>query len=113
MLRALEIEPHDARLRALLQRFRAEEQGMNEALHELQSSLEHWHREANFLRTISPGEAEAMLRRCTDLQAECDAIAIELVHVRMAVAGTAEELAEHEGRLVRGRRTEALVAAPA
>lgn len=86
---------------------------MNQVLHELQCSLEHWHREANFLRTFSPGEAETMLRRCADLQAECDAIAIELVHVRMAVAGTAEELADHEGRLVHGHRSDALVAAPA
>lgn len=111
MLRALENEPHGERLRGLLQRYRAQEQAMNLVLHELQAELEHWHREAIFLRDNSPLAATSMLRRCSDLQAECDLLAIELVHVRMAVAGTGEELADHEGRVVRTARGGARIAA--
>lgn len=110
MLRALEGEPHGERLRGLLQRFRAQEQVMTGVLHDLQAELEHWHREANFLRGAAPTAATKMLQRCTDLQVECDMLAIELVHVRMAIAGTGEELADHEGRIVGLGTTDRLVA---
>lgn len=101
MLRALEADPHGARLRCLLGRFRAQEETMSSVLRDLQAELEHWHREAVFLRTVSPAAATSLLRRCSDLQAECDQLAVELVHVRMAVSGTGEELADHEGRFHR------------
>lgn len=109
MLRALDADPHSARLRGLLARFEAQEQTMRAVLHDLQAELEHWHREAVFLRTASPAAATSLLHRCADLQTECDQLAVELVHVRMAVAGAAEELAEHAGRTDAGRR----IAAPA
>lgn len=103
MLRALEpgTDPHGDRLRRLLQGFRAEELSMTAVLHDLQAELEHWHREAIFLRSNAPIAAGTMLDRCAELQAECDLLATELVHVRMAVSGAGEELADHEGRLVR------------
>jgi hypothetical protein len=101
MLRALEQDPHRDRLRSLLQNFRAQEVAMQVVLHELQAELEHWHREAIFLRSAAPISAVTMLDRCTELQAECDLLSTELVHVRMAISGTGEELAAHEGHVVR------------
>ncbi|MBL8727207.1 MAG: hypothetical protein JNM25_02170 [Planctomycetes bacterium] len=98
MLKVLEPDPHASRLGDLLQHFRAQELSMTEVLHELQAELEHWHREANFLRPLSPSDGDRALRRCTELQAECDLLATELVHVRMAISGTGEELADHRGR---------------
>ena len=95
MLRVLERDPHALRLQDLLQRFRAQEGSMTAALQDLQAELELHHREANVLRGTAPEAASAVLRRCTELQTEWDAVATELVHVRMAVAGAAEELAEH------------------
>lgn len=46
-----------------------------------------------------------MVLRCTDLQAECDQIAVELTHVRMAIAGVSEALAEHEAMFTASRRS--------
>jgi hypothetical protein len=100
MLRVLDRDPHAARLGDLLQHFRAQEMSMTEVMHELQAELEHWHREANSLRQMSRADGDRALQRCSDLQAECDLLATELVHVRMAVAGADEELAEHRGRKV-------------
>ena len=101
MLRALENEPHAPRLRSLLQNFRAQEQAMTAVLQEMQAELEHWHREAVYLRATSAIGAASMLDRCSELQTECELLATELVHVRMAIAGAGEELVDHEGRLVR------------
>lgn len=100
MLRALDRDPHSSRLAELLRHFRAQELSMTEVLHDLQAELEHWHREANFLRPTAPAAGERALRRCTELQAECDLLATELVHVRMAISGTGEELADQQGRLL-------------
>jgi hypothetical protein len=99
MLRVLERDSHGGRLADLLRRFRQQETTMTQALHDMQADLEHWHREANFLRATASAGADATLARCADLQAECDLLATELVHVRMAVTGTCEELADHESRL--------------
>ena len=104
MLRVLGNDPHGDRLSDLLMRFRAQESSMTRVLEELQSELEFWHREASQARSGSWQhgswqQTNDLLRRCTLLQAECDQLATELVHVRMAVAGTAEELAEHESRM--------------
>ena len=98
MLKVLERDPHASRLGDLLQHFRAQELSMAEVLHELQAELERWHREASFLRPLSPAEGARALRRCAELQTECDLLATELVHVRMAISGTGEELADHRGR---------------
>lgn len=103
MLRLLEPAPPARRLRELLQRFRAQEQGMAAALHELQAELERCHREASELRQAESDALDALLRHCGALQAECDQLATELVHVRLAVAGTADELAACEQAAARDR----------
>lgn len=100
MLKALDRDPHSGRLGGLLQHFRAQELSMTEVLHELQAELEFWHREANFLRPMSAVDGERALRRCSELQVECDQLATELVHVRMAISGAGEELADHQGRVL-------------
>lgn len=100
MLKALDRDPHATRLGGLLQYFRAQELSMTAVLHEMQAELEFWHREANFLRPTAPADGERALQRCSELQAECDLLATELVHVRMAISGTGEELADHQGRVL-------------
>ncbi len=96
MLLLLDASLRAQRLRELLGRFRAQEHAMKAALRDLQAELERQHRETSYLQLGSPDEARWLVRRCSELQAECDQLAIELVHVRMAVAGTSEELAEHD-----------------
>lgn len=98
MLRSPERESHAADLRQLVQRFSAEERSMTAVLQNLQAELELRHREAAFLRLAESGRADALVRRCSELQFECDCLATELVHVRLAVSGAGEELAEHLGR---------------
>jgi hypothetical protein len=93
---------HAVRLRGLLQRFRVQEITMTATLQDLQGELERWHREAAFVRVAGGSPAATVLERCAGLQAECDQLAIELVHVRLAISGVAEELAEHESRTAYG-----------
>lgn len=100
MLKALDRDPHAARLGDLLQYFRTQESSITGVLHELQAELEHWHHAADTLRTRPPEDGGRALQRCTDLQAECDLLATELVHVRLAIAGAGEELADHQGRVL-------------
>ena len=95
MLRRLDTDPHGRRLRELLHRFRAEEATLRHALDQLEAALEESHRETSRDRLVDPG-SEPPLEHCRRLQTEHDDLAIELVHVRLAVAGTAEELAEYE-----------------
>ncbi len=92
MLQALEI-PHAERLHQLLQRFRTEERSLQAVLADLQAELEHCLGETAFLRCIDPHRSEVLVRRCIELQAECDQLAIELAHVRLAILGVGEELA--------------------
>jgi hypothetical protein len=99
MLQALERKPLEgslftSRLTRLVDRFRAQEAYMAGALHDLQAQLEFWHREACFHQLDGPEAAAPILRRCTELQAECDHLAVELVHVRMAISGAGDELAD-------------------
>jgi len=103
MLRALELNPHETRLQQLLQRFRTEESSLTGVLQALQVELEHCHQETSLLRLIDDDAAETMLHRCHELQIAADGLANELVHVRMAVSGADEELAEHLGRRPHGR----------
>jgi hypothetical protein len=77
MLKVLDRDPHTGRLGDLLRRFHAQELSMGRALQEMQAELEYWQREANFLRAGAPGEAERVLRRCSELQNECDLLATE------------------------------------
>jgi hypothetical protein len=95
MLHLLDLDPHGRRLRELLHRFRAEEAGLRHALDQLEAALEECHRQASRARLVDP-DAPLQLDHCRQLQTEHDDLAIELVHVRLAVAGAAEELAEYE-----------------
>jgi hypothetical protein len=97
MLRLLDRDVHAHRLRDLLARFRAHELSLDAELQALQAVLELTHREASNAR-CQGACAERALTCSTELQQECDAVAVELVHVRMAVAGTCEELREHDER---------------
>ena len=109
MWKALEPTERSMDLRRLLARFHAQELSMIAALDSLQAELETWHRESSMLQRRGEGVV-FMVQRCTDLQAECDQIAVDLTHVRMAIAGLDEELAEGEElfsgslRLQPGRR---------
>jgi hypothetical protein len=100
MLRAPERDPFAAGLQRLVQRFAAEEQAMVAALQALNAELELCHRNTAFVRLGDVGAlaTDALLRHCRALQGECDHLATELVHVRMAVQGAGEEFAEHVRR---------------
>ena len=98
MLRLLERDPHGQRLRDLLSRFRTQELTLAEALQDLQEATERTHRETSIQQLADAADARSLLARCIEVQTECDLLAIELVHVRMAVAGVLEELADHDER---------------
>ena len=85
---------HGTRLRGLLLRYRAQEATLRAILDDLEDRLEHEHRAATDLQ-LAVATDELTLPRCRALQLQCDELATELVHVRMAVHGTAEELAIH------------------
>ena len=96
---ARECDLHFERLRELLARFRAQERSLLSALELSQALLEHWQREASYRRTAGVDDAEMQRRLCIGLREECDALEIELAHVRMAILGVAEELALHGPRV--------------
>lgn len=91
---ALDHRRHGERLRDLLHRYRAQEQVLRELLEQQQDQLEETDRQhcRNLLEPIGPG----VPTREEALQTACEELATELLHVRMAVIGTAEELALHE-----------------
>lgn len=103
MWKALEPTERSLDLRRLLARFRAQELSMIAALDCLQAELEAWHRESSVLQRRGDGVV-FMVQRCTDLQAECNHIAVDLTHVRMAIAGVSEEIAEHEAMFTASHR---------
>ncbi|MFN7589793.1 MAG: hypothetical protein ACK501_13070 [Planctomycetota bacterium] len=96
MLPAPDRRRHGERLRELLHRYRAQEQVLRELLEQQQDQLEETDRQHchNLLEPIGPG----VPAREEALQTACEELATELLHVRMAVIGTAEELALHEDR---------------
>jgi len=91
-------DPHVAGLRHLVQRFSVQEQAMTAVLQALHAELELCQRETAFLRLADAGAADDQLRRCRELRFEADCLTTELVHVRLAVAGAGEELADHLSR---------------
>ena len=103
MWKAPEASARATDLRRLLESFRAQELSMIAALDCLHAELEAWHRESSLLQRRGDGVV-FMVQRCTDLQSECDQIAVELTHVRMAIAGVREELAEHEAMFTASHR---------
>jgi hypothetical protein len=98
MLRLLERDPHGQRLRDLLARFRTQELLLDATLQHVQAELEAGHRESGRARGDGAAADHAALVRCAALQLECDLLATEIVHVRLAIAGTCEELHEHDQR---------------
>lgn len=116
MLRLLESDLAGYRLRDMLSRFRAEELTLVGALHDLQEQLERVQDLARCDRLDrEPATAcvPARLQRSQELQHEIDQVATELVHVRMAIAGTNDELLEcDQRRFARGSRP-GLVRSPA
>jgi hypothetical protein len=103
MLRLLERDAHGQRLCELLSRYRVQELELTALLHDLQTAAEMAHFETSRGRLDGESTCGATLARCSDLQMECDLVATELVHVRMAVAGACEELADHDERRFRGQ----------
>ena len=95
MLQVLEAQPHVARLLQLQRRFRAEASSLYAVLADLQTELEASHRESARLRLTDGPDADRLANRCSALQQECDDVAIELAHVRLAVSGVEEELYAH------------------
>ncbi|HEX6809992.1 MAG TPA: hypothetical protein VF384_00090 [Planctomycetota bacterium] len=85
-------------LRRLMCKFRAQELSMIAVATSLEAELETWHRETAMLRQCGD-DAVTRSRLCTDLQLQCDRLANDLTHVRMAIAGATEALAEHEAQL--------------
>lgn len=108
MLRLLERDLHGQRLRDLLSRFRDHELCLGATLHDFQAELDAAQRAAARDRMEAATVARQQLRLCSDLQLACDQLAMDLVHVRMAIAGAREELEEHDRRRFVGpRRSEA------
>lgn len=83
----------DLRLWQLLRRYRAEVEALALALADRQADLDHWQREAALARFAGRDDAAALLARSRVAQEECDALALELAHARLAVEGAAAELA--------------------
>jgi hypothetical protein len=103
MLRLLERDEHGQRLRDLLSRYRMQELELTAMLHSLEAAAENVHDETCRRRLDDDVTCRESLARCAELQGECDQIAVELVHVRMAVAGACEELADHDERRFRAQ----------
>jgi hypothetical protein len=100
MLLLLERDPHGQRLCDLLHHFRRQEQRLTDSLQSLQEEAERRDRAAS-LHQLGLAPAASSLAHSIELQIECDLVATDLVHVRMAIAGTSEELAVHDQRRVR------------
>lgn len=90
----LELVDHRGRLRALLHRYRAQEELLRRLLDEHQERLETADRERT--RELFEPTSPTPLALDAALQGEVEDLATELLHVRMAVLGTAEELALHD-----------------
>ena len=98
MLRLLESDLAGERLRDLLAHFRTQELSLTAALHAVQAEVERAHRDVGNALLAPPGVRRAAAARCTELQLEADLLATQLVHARMAIAGTTEELLAHDER---------------
>ena len=90
----LELVDHRGRLRALLHRYRTQEEVLRRLLEERQERLEEADRERT--RELFEPTSPTPLAVDVALHSEVEDLATELLHVRMAVLGTAEELAMHD-----------------
>ncbi len=90
-----ELSPHE-RLLELQARWQSEERAITTVLAELELELEEQERDLAFHRLV--GETRPWLaHRCAELRAECEALASELGHVRLALAGVTAEIGPHRG----------------
>jgi hypothetical protein len=112
VLRLLEIDEHGRRLRDLLSRFRAQELAISSALDHLAAAAAAAQEDAWHAAFASDGAHDRRVARCIELQAEIDRLEVELVHVRMAIHGTQEELEAHDHRRFTAARSLA-IASPA
>jgi len=112
VLRLLESDCHGQRLRDLLSRFREQEVALCALLVELAEAIDHAQEATCRAAAAAAIDHHARLADCTALQIESDGLTTELVHVRMAIAGTHEELTDHDQRRFRAA-PDAAVAAPA
>jgi len=92
MLPALELCDRRERRRQLLHRWRAEETSLREALHELQTAHDRSVHAAQWQRQVDGESSPALLRHIRLLAQECDDMATELLHVRLALQGLELEL---------------------
>ncbi len=95
----LELVDHRGRLRALLHRYRSQEELLRQLLAERQEQVEAADRERTRELMEPTGRnafADAPHAADAALHNEVEDLATELLHVRMAVLGTAEELALHD-----------------
>lgn len=90
----LELVDHRGRLRALLHRYRTQEEMLRQLLEARQERLEEADRERT--RELFEPTRSTPLAADAALHSEVEDLATELLHVRMAVLGTAEELALHD-----------------
>lgn len=87
---APELTPQ-ARLLELQRRWQSEERAIATVLGELEQDLEELLRDAAFHRIV--GEPQPLLlHRCSELRGECETLATELAHVRLALVGVTAEL---------------------
>jgi hypothetical protein len=87
---APEPTPH-ARLHELQRRWQSEERAIATVLGELEADLEELLRDVAFQRIVGEQQPQ-LLRRCAELRGECEALATELAHVRLALVGVTAEL---------------------
>ena len=80
-----------ARLLELQRRWQSEERAIATVLGELEVDLEELLRDVAFHRIVGESPPQ-LLRRCTELRGECEALATELAHVRLALVGVTAEL---------------------
>ena len=86
MLSALDTDEHTMRLRNLRNDYQNQERFMSRALANLQAELDAW----------QAGNETLDRQLHNDLKNEQAEQALELDHIRLALAGTSEELASHQ-----------------
>ncbi len=90
---------HGARLRDLLAHFRRQEADLADWLRAVQSEAERTQQLLRRERLRDGFDSRTLAARCAELECHCEAAAAELMHARMAVLGTQDELS----RLVAAR----------
>jgi hypothetical protein len=92
---AHEPPPPRAALARLIVRFRRQERRMVAALAAAQAELAEAQTAAVWALDESPMVRATLQCRCDALQRSCDDLAVDLSHLRLALAGAREELARH------------------